>query len=1318
MKSITNLKHSYMRTLFVLLAVWLTATTAWADNITVTYDIGYTTNDWGYRTAFIKRADNASLKVTWEHGIKTLWPGNETHGVDDDYDITIRPSVGLDSHDYIFTTENNTSFTVTTASSNQYLIKSVVFKNGNNDAVVSSDNVNAKTTTVNVPTGKDIVHLTVTLTPYSDYFGETGTNEYTVRTYVGWNLFCEAVNGGNSYNGKTIKLDGDISVSTIAGASDHKFSGTFDGQGHTLTFNQGTSGSPYSSEYVAPFCYVNGATIQNLRTTGNIYTSKKYAGGIIANSVGNVTLTNCRSSMVINSSVSGDGTHGGLIANAESGTLSITGCLFDGKLCGNNTNKCGGFIGWRNSSVTTHTISNSVFDPAEVTVSLNESATFARNGIDTYNCYYTYLLNDGSHHKPSLANGNVSPKKYNNGQNAYRVTTNDHIVVVPNGNSTEYNVSGITAYAGDMIKYGTTYFVGPGETVTVGMEAGYATTTTPTVTGNGDTLTVSGSTGSPQAGPWTFTMPAANVFVSATTGFDPAHFSYDGVDTYTINSAFGWDMFCDFLQDNDTWDRFTGKTVKLGANIGTTDNPITRMAGSSYHDMKGTFDGQGYTLTVSYGSAQSPFNEDNAAPFRNAQDGCMIKNLHVAGNIYTSKKYAAGLVGTQYGAVSISNCRSSVTIHSYTSGDGTHGGLVGRNAGGSLDIEGCVFDGKLLTEGITATTSCGGFVGWHSTDRTFDIRNSIYAPAALVSGENQPTDNSATFARNWTMPAGSNNYYTRTLGDTQGQLMHSINPGDNTTITFDGIATEYYVSGITAYNQNENQNENINPGLKYGNTCYSANGNEVRLILDAEAGHYFSGYTTSPATSMTILDSQLSTFHCQLTMPNEDVTITGTPATEYNIVYDLDGGALPEGQSNRTTYNNQTPTFTLVNPTKQFYEFIGWTGTGLTEPTETVTIAQGSTGHRSYTAHWQALCPEPTGVGVTHVTQTTAKLNWTAGGSESSWDIFVTTNANVVLEYNTTPTVSNTGDKPYNLTDLKASTTYYVYVRARCDNNSLWSTPVVFKTLCNAVSLPYYEYFNSDELSICWTTHVYDHYNSSIDIRDNALSFRIGNNNIMVAVMPEMDERENLNAYQISFDAGYANFDNTYMTSGKISIGIMNDPNDLATFVEIKVVDITDEYPTYGRHTVRFNHYSGSGHYIAIRNNYTRNGYVLTDNISVTELPTCLEPTDLAVATNGYDATVTWESEVTDATYDVALSTIETNRPDTCIISTIFNTTEKTFSLPQTHIGDNYVYVRTQCGENNYSAWVGTRFVIGYCEPYIPSHDEDGIVRVRFGSGE
>lgn len=71
---------------------------------------------------------------------------------------------------------------------------------------------------------------------------------------------------------------------------------------------------------------------------------------------------------------------------------------------------------------------------------------------------------------------------------------------------------------------------------------------------------------------------------------------------------------------------------------------------------------------------------------------------------------------------------------------------------------------------------------------------------------------------------------------------------------------------------------------------------------------------------------------------------------DYTIDYDLDGGSV--ASANPTRYNVTTATFTLTNPTRTGYDFAGWTGTGLTDATETVTIAQGSTGNRSYMATW------------------------------------------------------------------------------------------------------------------------------------------------------------------------------------------------------------------------------------------------------------------------------------------------------------------------------------------------------------------------------
>ena len=117
---------------------------------------------------------------------------------------------------------------------------------------------------------------------------------------------------------------------------------------------------------------------------------------------------------------------------------------------------------------------------------------------------------------------------------------------------------------------------------------------------------------------------------------------------------------------------------------------------------------------------------------------------------------------------------------------------------------------------------------------------------------------------------------------------------------------------------------------------------EEGATITAEAaptkkGYTFSGWSEIPET-----------------MPAKDVTITGTfQLTTYAISYDLKGGALPEGKSNPASYTIESEAISLISPVKTGYTFIGWTGTGLTEATTSVTIAKGSTGARNYTAEWK-----------------------------------------------------------------------------------------------------------------------------------------------------------------------------------------------------------------------------------------------------------------------------------------------------------------------------------------------------------------------------
>ncbi|MBP5468459.1 MAG: InlB B-repeat-containing protein, partial [Candidatus Riflebacteria bacterium] len=78
------------------------------------------------------------------------------------------------------------------------------------------------------------------------------------------------------------------------------------------------------------------------------------------------------------------------------------------------------------------------------------------------------------------------------------------------------------------------------------------------------------------------------------------------------------------------------------------------------------------------------------------------------------------------------------------------------------------------------------------------------------------------------------------------------------------------------------------------------------------------------------------------------------PLVTYSITYDLDGGEPTS--DNPTSYTIESE-ITLSNPTKDGYTFLGWTGSNGNTPEETVTIAKGSTGDKSYKANWQQNAP-------------------------------------------------------------------------------------------------------------------------------------------------------------------------------------------------------------------------------------------------------------------------------------------------------------------------------------------------------------------------
>ena len=119
----------------------------------------------------------------------------------------------------------------------------------------------------------------------------------------------------------------------------------------------------------------------------------------------------------------------------------------------------------------------------------------------------------------------------------------------------------------------------------------------------------------------------------------------------------------------------------------------------------------------------------------------------------------------------------------------------------------------------------------------------------------------------------------------------------------------------------------------------------VTLPTPTRTGYTFLGWTgegiTTPQPNVTIPKGSTG----------DKTYIENWELTEYNITMDLSGGSGQE----KVVYTMTDEDFELPTPTRNGYEFVGWTGEGITTPQTSVKIPKGSTGNKAYTANWQVI---------------------------------------------------------------------------------------------------------------------------------------------------------------------------------------------------------------------------------------------------------------------------------------------------------------------------------------------------------------------------
>ncbi|MBR3660677.1 MAG: InlB B-repeat-containing protein [Bacilli bacterium] len=127
-------------------------------------------------------------------------------------------------------------------------------------------------------------------------------------------------------------------------------------------------------------------------------------------------------------------------------------------------------------------------------------------------------------------------------------------------------------------------------------------------------------------------------------------------------------------------------------------------------------------------------------------------------------------------------------------------------------------------------------------------------------------------------------------------------------------------------------------------TYYTSESGSITLNNPTKEGYTFVGWTGSngnvPQTTVTIPSGSIEGKHY----------IANWTANTYTISYTLNGGSV--ASANPTSYTIETSTFSLNNPMKTGYNFTGWSGTDINGTSNSVSIAKGSTGNRTYMANF------------------------------------------------------------------------------------------------------------------------------------------------------------------------------------------------------------------------------------------------------------------------------------------------------------------------------------------------------------------------------
>ena len=504
-----------------------------------------------------------------------------------------------------------------------------------------------------------------------------------------WKLFCKLVNEKGLTN-LNARLDGDVNLGgdiVMVGTNANKYAGTFNGQEYALKINWNSG----NATDIAPFKSVEGATIKNLRTEGEINSNTHFLSGLICNVYGTTTISGCVSAVNITSTYNGSGCDAaGMIECVwHNAKVTITDCVVKGKFHATTGQGQGYMAGFVRNQYGTCTLTNCLY-------------AGENNGWNSYTFGYNTTLNNCYYLNPcGEAQGTqVTAEQLRNGYVAYKLQAGRKYTIW--GQDLDSDAQPMPTTAPLKIVYEVKFsYKGQVRTTRYANKGKGIYGSLPTA------KEMLGSNFNPQE---TYKFTFSGKFTTST----PITADRTVIVTILINNCYmigskeEWKEFCELVKDGqNNLDAKMTADINLGTDIAMVGNKEYSYAivgfGNPY---TGTFDGQGHTLNVSW------YPKDElvywVAPFQRVNNAT-IKNLCVTGNINSEmdRGIFGGLISNANGNTTITNCITDMRL---TIKDGDAGGMVGETAG-SLTMTKCVTNGVITVDnkGYGAGMVCSGF---------------------------------------------------------------------------------------------------------------------------------------------------------------------------------------------------------------------------------------------------------------------------------------------------------------------------------------------------------------------------------------------------------------------------------------------------------------------------------------------------------------------------------------------------------------------------------------------------------------------------------